>query len=321
MKEGKIIMGIIIPCFNEEAVIEETARQLSEILVELITEKLISENSFILFSNDGSKDKTWSIIENMYHNNSLIAGLKLSHNVGHQNALVAGLEVAVKNADVIVTIDADLQDDVLAIKKMVLDYLKGNDVVYGVRSERKKDTIFKKYSALFFYKLMSFLGTQTIYNHADFRLMSKRAVEHLLLFRERNLFLRGIVPLIGFKSSKIYYERKERYAGDTKYTFGKMLNFAIEGVTSFSIKPLRIIFVIGFIFLFLTIITGFYILYQYFHHNVVSGWSSLILSVWLIGSIVIISLGIIGEYIGKIYTEVKDRPRYNIETILIRKKE
>ncbi len=313
------ILSIVVPCFNEQEVIDETARQLSSILNELIQEKMVSSESFVLFVNDGSNDKTWEKITELHQNNQLIAGINLANNVGHQNALMAGLYTAKSICDAMITIDADLQDDVSAIKNMLLEFLNGNDVVYGVRSDRKKDTRFKKYSALLFYKFMSFLGTQTVYNHADYRLLSKRAVEQLLLFREKNLFLRGIVPLIGFKSAKVYYERNERFAGKTKYPFSKMLNFAIDGVTSFSVKPLRIIFVVGFIFLFLTLITGTYILYQYFHHNVVSGWSSLILSLWLIGSIVIISLGIIGEYIGKIYTEVKDRPRYCIESVLMKK--
>lgn len=317
--KSNTILSIIVPCYNEQEVIDETARQLSNILNELIQDKMVSSDSFVLFVNDGSNDKTWEKITELHLNNQNIAGINLANNVGHQNALMAGLYTAKSTSDAMITIDADLQDDVIAIKSMLLEFLNGNDVVYGVRSDRKKDTRFKKYSALLFYKFMSFLGTQTVHNHADYRLLSKRAVEQLLMFREKNLFLRGIVPLIGFKSAKVYYERNERFAGETKYPFSKMLNFAIDGVTSFSVKPLRIIFVVGFVFLFLTLITGTYILYQYFHHNVVSGWSSLILSLWLIGSIVIISLGIIGEYIGKIYTEVKDRPRYNIESVLMKK--
>ncbi len=316
--KSEIILSIVVPCYNEQEVIDESAKQLSNVLKELIQDNLISSKSFVLFVNDGSKDKTWEKISALHHTNELICGVNLAKNAGHQNALMAGLYNAKSLSNVMVTIDADLQDDVNAIKEMIGEYYKGNDVVYGVRSDRKKDTQFKKYTALLFYKFMSFLGTQTVYNHADYRMMSNRAVEQLLMFREKNLFLRGIVPLIGFKSSKVYYERHERFAGETKYPFSKMLNFAIDGVTSFSVKPLRIIFVVGFIFLFLTIVMGAYILYQYFNHNVVSGWSSLILSLWLIGSIVIISLGIIGEYIGKIYTEVKDRPRFNIESVLLK---
>ena len=312
------ILSIVVPCYNEQEVIEETAKQLSNVLNELIQSEMVSSESFVIFVNDGSKDKTWEKIAELHHKNPLIAGINLANNVGHQNALMAGLYTAKSTCDAMITIDADLQDDISAIKKMLVEFYNDNDVVYGVRSNRKKDTLFKKYSALLFYKFMMFLGTETVYNHADYRLLSKRAVEQLLLFREKNLFLRGIVPLIGFRSAKVLYERNERFAGETKYPFSKMLNFAIDGVTSFSVKPLRIIFVVGFLFLFLTIAMGAYILYQYFNHNVVSGWSSLILSLWLIGSIVIISLGIIGEYIGKIYTEVKDRPRYNIESVLMK---
>ena len=319
MIKNNTILSIVVPCYNEQEVIDETAKQLTDVLNELIQDKIVSSESFVLFVNDGSKDKTWEKITELYQNNKLIAGINLAKNVGHQNALMAGLYTAKSTCNAMITIDADLQDDVGAIKKMITEFHNGNEVVYGVRSDRKKDTRFKKYSAILFYKFMSFLGTQTVYNHADYRLLSQRAVEQLLLFREKNLFLRGIVPLIGLKSAKVYYERNERFAGETKYPFSKMLNFAIDGVTSFSVKPLRIIFVVGFLFLFLTIVMGAYILYQYFNHNVVSGWSSLILSLWLIGSIVIISLGIIGEYIGKIYTEVKDRPRYNIESVLMRK--
>ncbi len=318
MEISNTILGIVVPCYNEEEVVGETANQLTLILESLISEKLISIDSFVLFANDGSKDQTWSILKELNRKNNYISAIKLARNVGHQNALVAGLEVALESADVVVTIDADLQDDVNAIKQMVKDYHEGNEIVYGVRTTRQNDSIFKKYSALLFYKLMNLLGTQTIYNHADFRLMSKRAVECFLKFPEKNLFIRGIVPLIGFTTSNVYYKRSERFAGETKYPFAKMLNFAVDGITSFSVKPLRIIFSIGFVFLFLTIAASAYIIIQYLNGNVVSGWSSLILSLWFIGSIIIISLGVIGEYIGKIYTEVKNRPRYIIESKLTR---
>ena len=272
--------------------------------------------SFVLFVNDGSKDKTWELIEEIHKADSNVFGLNLSRNVGHQNALVSGMDVASDYADAIVTIDADLQDDVNAIAQMIDEFYKGNEIVYGVRSTRKSDSFFKKYTALLFYKLMSLLGANTIFNHADYRLMSQRAVKHFLKFQEKNLFIRGIIPLIGYKSTNVFYERNERFAGETKYPFMKMFNFAVDGVTSFSVKPLRIIFGVGFVFLFITIVAGLYVLLQYFKGDVVTGWTSLILSVWLIGSIVIISLGVIGEYIGKIYTEVKNRPRYNIECFL-----
>lgn len=318
MENRKTVLSIVVPCYNEQEVIDETAKQLSVVLTDLIKDGSVSSKSFVLFVNDGSKDATWGKISTLHKSNPLICGVNLAKNTGHQNALMAGLFTAKSISDVMVTIDADLQDDITAIKGMITEYFNGNEVIYGVRSSRKKDTFFKKFTAQLFYKFMSFLGVQTVYNHADYRMMSKRAVEYLFEFRERNLFLRGIVPLIGFKSSTVYYERHERFAGETKYPFSKMLNFAIDGVTSFSVKPLRIIFIVGFLFLFLTIIAGIYVLYQYFNHNVVSGWSSLILSLWFIGSIVIISLGIIGEYIGKIYTEVKGRPRFNIESVLLK---
>lgn len=318
MENRLTVLSIVVPCYNEQEVIDETAKQLSVVLNDLIMDGSVSSKSFILFVNDGSKDETWEKISVLHKSNPLVCGVNLAKNTGHQNALMAGLQTAKSLSDVMVTIDADLQDDVSAIKSMIAEYFNENEVIYGVRSSRKKDTFFKKFTAQLFYKFMSFLGVQTVYNHADYRMMSKRAVEYLFEFRERNLFLRGIVPLIGFKSSTVYYERHERFAGETKYPFSKMLNFAIDGVTSFSVKPLRIIFIVGFLFLFLTIIAGIYVLYQYFNHNVVSGWSSLILSLWFIGSIVIISLGIIGEYIGKIYTEVKGRPRFNIESVLLK---
>lgn len=318
MENRLTVLSIVVPCYNEQEVIDETAKQLSVVLNDLIKDGSVSSKSFILFVNDGSKDATWEKISVLHKSNPLVCGVNLAKNTGHQNALMAGLQTAKSLSDVMVTIDADLQDDVSAIKSMIAEYFNENEVIYGVRSSRKKDTFFKKFTAQLFYKFMSFLGVQTVYNHADYRMMSKRAVEYLFEFRERNLFLRGIVPLIGFKSSTVYYERHERFAGETKYPFSKMLNFAIDGVTSFSVKPLRIIFIVGFLFLFLTIIAGIYVLYQYFNHNVVSGWSSLILSLWFIGSIVIISLGIIGEYIGKIYTEVKGRPRFNIESVLLK---
>ncbi|OJV42943.1 MAG: glycosyltransferase [Bacteroidales bacterium 36-12] len=316
MKKENNTLAVVVPCYNEEEVLRETTKQLTTVLADLIKEELISENSFILYSNDGSKDKTWEIISELHKSNNFICGVNLSNNVGHQNALVAGMEVAVKYADMIVTIDADLQDDINAVKKMVKAYLEGFDIVYGVRANRRSDTLFKKNTASLFYKAMSLLGSKTVYNHADFRLMSGRAVKAFLQYPEKNLFIRGIVPIIGFKTTNVFYDRYERMAGETKYPFAKMVNFAIDGITSFSVKPLRIIFGVGFLFLFLTIIAAVYTLVQYFAGNVVSGWSSMILSLWFIGSIAIMSLGIIGEYIGKIYLEVKNRPRYIIESIL-----
>ena len=246
-----------------------------------------------------------------------VKGVNLAGNVGHQNALWAGMTVAKDYADIVVSIDADLQDDVLCIKEMVKKYQEGYDIVYGVRNERKTDTWFKKHTALAFYKLMELMGTKTVYNHADFRLMSKRAVEYLLLFRERNLFIRGLVPLVGYKTTKVYYDRAERFAGESKYPLSKMLNFAIDGITSFSVKPIRLILALGIIFLLVALAVLCWTLYSYMKGNVVAGWSSLMLSVWFCSGCVLTCMGVVGEYIGKIYVESKERPRFNIETILI----
>ena len=309
-------LGIVVPCFNEEEVIIETSRQLSELTDDLIKDKIISENSLILYVDDGSRDATWKVIENLHNKYENIYGLKLSANVGHQNALLAGLMTAKEMSDATISIDADLQDDVNVIKDMFIKYKSGYDIVYGVRNSRKTDTFQKRITARLFYKLMSCLGVKTIYNHADFRLMSKRSLDFLAEFKESNLFLRGIVPLIGYSTATVYYERKPRLAGDSKYPFKKMLNFAIDGITSFSIKPLRIISGLGFIMLLISCVALVYTLFSYFTGQVIPGWTSLILSVWFLGALILISIGILGEYIGKIYTETKHRPRYNIETFL-----
>lgn len=309
-------LGIVVPCFNEEEVIIETSRQLSELTDGLVKDKIISENSFILYVDDGSKDATWKVIENLHNKYENIYGLKLSANVGHQNALLAGLMTAKEMSDATISIDADLQDDVNVIKDMFIKYKSGYDIVYGVRNSRKTDTFQKRITARLFYKLMSCLGVKTIYNHADFRLMSKRSLDFLSEFKESNLFLRGIVPLIGYSTTTVYYERKPRLAGDSKYPFKRMLNFAIDGITSFSIKPLRIIFSLGFTILLISFIALVYTLYSYFSGQAIPGWTSLILSVWFLGAVILISIGILGEYIGKIYSETKHRPRYNIETFL-----
>ncbi len=246
----------------------------------------------------------------------MVKGVKLAGNAGHQNALMAGLSVAVETADAVATIDADLQDDEQVIRQMVVAATAGSDIVYGVRKGRTTDSWFKRNSAQAFYKMMAALGVKTVYNHADFRLMSKRAVKQLLEYRERNLFLRGIVPLIGYQTTCVYYDRKERTLGESKYPLSKMLSFAIDGITSFSVKPVRMVFYLGFCFLLIALAFLIYVLYEYFADNVVPGWSSLILSIWFVGGCILVGLGIIGEYIGKIYIEVKDRPRYNIETII-----
>lgn len=318
---SKPILGLVIPCYNEQEVLQETAKQLSAVINGMIDAGMIAENSKMFCVDDGSKDSTWNIIETLAKSNSMVSGIKLAGNVGHQNALMAGLTVAVENCDVTISIDADLQDDIDVIKDMVQKYLNGADIVYGVRDSRKTDTFFKKNSALMFYKLMNGLGAKTIYNHADYRLMSKRAAEKLLSFRERNLFIRGIVPTIGYKTDIVYYSRHARMAGESKYPLKKMLSFAVDGITSFSIRPIRLIFSVGIIMLIATISASLYALLSYFAGDAVPGWTSLMLSLWFIGSLVLISLGIIGEYIGKIYVEVKDRPRFFIEKTIIDKDE
>lgn len=300
---------IVVPCYNEELVINETTQRLTKLIKKLEETGKISQGK-ILYVDDGSKDTTWDIIESLSESNKYIAGLKLAHNVGHQQALWAGMETVVEYADAIVSIDADLQDDVDVIENMVDDYNKGIDVVFGVRKERKTDSFFKKHTALLFYKIMSFMGTESVYNHADFRLLSKKALKAVLSYPERNLFIRGIVTLVGFKTSKVYYDRHERFAGESKYPFSKMLNFAIDGITSFSVKPLRWITSFGFLFILISIGVIIYAIYEYFAGNTIPGWTSLLVSLWFIAGVLLVAIGVVGEYIGKIYKEVKRRPLY-----------
>lgn len=309
-------MAIVVPCYNEEAVLKETNTRLTSLLKELASQSKIKADSFIVYVNDGSKDQTWSLIHQLGEEDTCVRGVKLAHNAGHQNALMAGLESFKGEADALVTIDADLQDDVNAIKAMVDEYLAGADIVYGVRKERTTDSFFKRTTALAFYKLMAIMGTDTVYNHADYRLMSQRAVEALCQYPERNLFLRGLVPLLGFTTKNVYYDRAERFAGESKYPLNKMLAFAIDGITSFSIKPITIILITGLLCFILGLIMLGWGLYSYVRGSVVPGWTSLMVSMWLIAGVVITSLGVIGEYIGKIYVEVKQRPRYHIEEIV-----
>ena len=310
------ILYIVVPCYNEQEVLGETAKRLLEKMNNLISSEKISNKSRIMFVDDGSKDATWDIISKLHNENPVFCGVKLSRNRGHQNALLAGLYEVSKKADITISMDADLQDDINAVDEMVEKYYDGCDIVYGVRSDRKKDSFFKKTTAIAFYKFMKFLGAETVYNHADYRLMSKRAVEGLLCFKEKNLFLRGIVPLIGFKSDKVYYERSKRFAGESKYPFRKMLSFALDGITSFSIKPIRFITVMGFFMFFVSIALLIYSIVRWAIGASVLGWASLICSVWAIGGLIMLSLGIIGEYIGKMYLEVKGRPQFIIETVL-----
>jgi polyisoprenyl-phosphate glycosyltransferase len=300
---------IVIPCYNEEAVLEETTRQLTDLLKELLSKDKI-KNGTILYVDDGSRDSTWKIISSLASKSQNIAGLKLAHNVGHQQALWAGLESVSEIASATVTIDADLQDDINVIEMMVDKFNEGIDVIYGVREERITDSFFKKYTALAFYKLMKLIGSEVIYNHADFRLLSQRALKALISFPERNLFLRGMVNLIGFPSAKVFYNRKERFAGKTKYPLSKMFNFALDGITSFSVKPLRWITASGFLFILVSLGVIIYAIYEHMSGRTSPGWTSLLVSLWFIGGFLLVAIGIVGEYIGKIYKEVKRRPRF-----------
>lgn len=305
---------IVVPCYNEEEVLNETAKRLGVKLKKLIAEGRVSSESGILFVDDGSRDGTWRIIEDLHEKNSLFHGVKLSRNRGHQNALLAGLMTAKESADVVISMDADLQDDIDAVDKMLDEYHAGGvDIVYGVRSSRQTDSFFKRNTALLFYRLMKKMGVDSVYNHADYRLMSARSLHELERFDEVNLFLRGIVPLIGLKTAQVEYVRSERFAGESKYPLRKMLNFAIDGITSFSVKPIRLVMSMGIIVSIMSIIILLYSFMQYLLGNTVSGWTFTIFSIWLLGGVQMISLGIIGEYIGKIYSEVKSRPRFIIE--------
>lgn len=309
----KPIIGVVSPCYNEELVLNETSVQLNAIIADLISQNYISEKSFAAFIDDGSKDKTWCIIEEKTKQLSHIKGLKLAGNVGHQNALLAGLLIFKDEADALISIDADLQDDVSVIKEMILKFISGTDVVYGVRKERTTDTFFKRNTALLFYNLMKRMKVNIIHNHADYRLCSCRVLNALAEFKEVNLFLRGIIPTIGFTKDIVYYNRLERFAGESKYPFGKMAAFAWNGVTSFSNYPLKLVTIIGFvIFSFCIIMTG-YALFALYTGNVVPGWLSTVLPMYFLGGVQLFCFGIIGEYIGKIYSEVKQRPRYFID--------
>lgn len=304
----------VIPCYNEQEVLPETSKRLEAKLKDLIAAGKISDDSRILFVNDGSKDNTWNMIKDLHEKNEIFQGINLSKNMGHQNALLAGLMTAKDLCDAAISLDADLQDDINAIDGMVDKFIDGCDVVYGVRSKRATDTFFKKFTAESFYKLMNSMGANTVYNHADYRLMSRRALMALAEFGEVNLFLRGIVPMVGFKSDVVYYERAERFAGESKYPLKKMLSFAIEGITSLSTKPIKIITGLGFFIFFVSIVVLIYSLVRHFTGQTIPGWTTTVLSVWAIGGLIMISLGVIGEYIGKIYLETKNRPRFIIES-------
>jgi len=314
----KPILSLIVPCYNEQEVLPETSIQLYGKIQKLISNGTISETSKIVFIDDGSNDTTWSIIEKYYRENPLnFAGIKLAKNRGHQNALLCGLITMKDHSDVTISLDADLQDDIEIMDEMLKCFNEGNEIVYGVRSNRETDSFFKKQTAQGFYRFMHFLGVDIIYNHADFRLMGKSALNSLAEYREVNLFLRGIIPILGFKTDIVYYQRKKRFAGKSKYPLAKMIKLAFEGITSFSIMPLRFITILGTIIFLICLAMILYFIIQYFHHETVSGWASIVCSLWGIGGLILLSLGIIGEYIGKIYLETKHRPRYNTERILL----
>lgn len=317
MEEQKMnnsILTIVVPCYNEQEVLPETVKELGEVLEKLTKDGNVSPKSKILFVNDGSKDKTWELISKYTKEYEYVTGIKFSRNYGHQNALLAGMSVAVEYSDMIITIDADLQDDINAIPEMVEKYNEGYDVVYGVRNSRETDTFFKRRTALAFYGLMGKLGVKLVPDSADYRLLSKRATESLLDFKERNLFLRGMVPLVGYDSAKVYYARKERFAGKSKYPLSKMLHFALDGITSFSIAPIHLILYLGVLTVIFSIIMMIYTLVEKINGHIVSGWASLMISIWFLGGVQLISISIIGEYVGKIFSEVKHRPRFVIET-------
>ncbi|MEA5145204.1 MAG: glycosyltransferase family 2 protein [Candidatus Limiplasma sp.] len=304
---------VVIPCYNEEEVLGETARRLVEKMRSLVEKGLCSAESRVLLVDDGSKDRTWEIIAALHQENPLFEGLKLSRNRGHQNALLAGLMTARKHCDVSISMDADLQDDMDAMDRFLEEYRQGCDVVYGVRNKRDTDTFFKRQTALGFYRLMKALGVDITFNHADYRLMSRRALDGLAQFREVNLFLRGLAPLVGYRSGYVFYDRNERFAGESKYPLKKMLAFAIDGITSFSVKPLRLITTLGIVIFMISVAMLLYTLITFITGRTVIGWTSTIASIWMIGGIQLLSLGVIGEYIGKIYNESKRRPRFIID--------
>lgn len=311
-----IKLATVSPCYNEEEVLEHSVERLTELFNHLIAEGKISNDSMMVFVNDGSKDRTWEIIEKAHGENRFVKGINLSRNVGHQNAIMAGMMTARKWADAVVTIDADLQDDLNALEKMVDECNAGYDIVYGVKVSRKADPLMKRLSAEAFYKMQKSMGVESVFNHADFRLMSRRALDMLAGYHERNLYLRGLVPMVGLKSTTVDDVISEREAGQSKYTLKKMLNLAMDGITSFSVKPIYIILYMGILFMAVTLMIALYVIRALIVGTAVSGWASLILSIWFVGGFILIALGIVGLYIGKIYTEVKGRPLYNIQEVL-----
>ena len=309
-------LAIVVPCYNEEEMLPLTTKELTGVLSDLITKQKIAPDSYILYVDDGSKDSTWELIRKFHEEEKKVFGLKLAGNVGHQNALTAGMLNAMEHADIMISIDADQQDDTAVMEEMVDKFHEGKDIVYGVRNDRKKDSFFKRTTAQMFYKVMAAFGVKTVYNHADYRLMSKRALQEFSKYQEINLYLRGVMPLIGYETDCVYYERKERVAGESKYPLKKMLALAWNGITSFSVKPIDFITALGGFLIFLCVIAAVYALVSYCNGHTVPGWTSLILSIWFLGGMQLVAIGMIGQYIGKIYIEVKHRPRYNVETYL-----
>lgn len=309
----KDILYIVIPCYNEHEVLAETTRRLEDKLHRMIKQELVSEESRIMYVDDGSKDGTWSIICEMFDTNEYVTGIKLSRNKGHQNALLAGLFEAAEHADMIVSMDADLQDDIEVLDQFVEEYNQGSQIVYGVRKSRKKDSIFKRTTAVGFYKLMRAMGVDIVYNHADYRLMSRRAVDELRNYKEVNLFLRGIIPMIGFKTSVVEYDRGQRYAGESKYPLRKMIYFAIDGITSTSVRPIRMITMFGLFAVLFSVAYAIYVIWGHFHGGTVQGWTTSVLLICFFGGAQIMCTGIVGEYVGKIYLETKGRPRFIVE--------
>lgn len=307
---------VVVPCYNEEEVLRETSRQMLELFDKMKRDELINNKSRIVFVDDGSRDRTWNIIDALAKEHTEIAGIKLARNAGHQNALFGGLMTVKDQCDCAISIDADLQDDINVIPEMVRKYREGCEVVYGVRNKRDTDTFFKRTTAVMFYKLMNVMGVKIVFNHADYRLMSRRALDALADFEERNLFLRGMVPLVGYKSSCVYYDRNERFAGESKYPLKKMLSFAFDGITSFSISPIRMISALGAVVCVISVVMAVYALIEKLLGNTGAGWASLMMSIWFIGGVQLLSVGLIGEYIGKIYKEVKRRPRFIIEAFV-----
>ena len=316
MEKDFPVLAIVVPCYNEQEVFESTERQLRGLIDRMINNGLVSPKSFVAYVDDGSRDFTWCLIEEAVEAHpGTDRGIKLGHNAGHQNALLAGMEAVMNHCDAIISIDADLQDDIEAIPKMVHEYRNGSEIVYGVRDLREMDTWFKRNTAISFYKLMQKMGVESVPNHADFRLMSSRAVNELLRYHEDNIFLRGIVPRIGLRQSQVKYDRKAREAGESKYPLKKMINFAVEGITSFSIKPVRMVFGLGIIFVIIALAIFIYTICRYFSHDTIEGWTSLMLSIWFCTGVLLLGIGIIGEYVGKIFLQVKKRPRFVIESL------